>query len=142
MIAIVYASAETKPFSAAALADLLSKARENNRVLDVSGMLLHHNGSFLQVLEGEESVVDPLFQKIAKDPRHTRMMTIKRASISQRAFPDWSMGFVVPTLAIVKKLEGFDRFLQSGVLPTSAAADGLCEILYGFRTGKWHQRAS
>jgi hypothetical protein len=52
------------------------------------------------------------------------------------------MGFMVPTAAIVKKLEGFDRFLQSGVLPTSAAADGLCEILYGFRTGKWRQRAS
>jgi hypothetical protein len=142
MIAITYASAETEPFSAAALADLLGKARENNRILDVSGMLLYHSGSFLQVLEGEESVVDALFQKIAKDPRHTRMMTIKRASISRRAFAEWSMGFVVPTAAIVKKLEGFDRFLQSGVLPTSAAADGLCEILYGFRTGKWRQRAS
>jgi hypothetical protein len=142
MIAVIYASTETEPFSAAALADLLGKARENNRVLEVSGMLLHHNGSFLQVLEGEESVVDALFQKIAKDPRHTRMMTIKRASISQRAFPGWSMGFVAPTSAIVKKLEGFDGFLQSGLLPTSAAADCLCEILYGFRTGKWRQRVS
>ncbi len=142
MIEIVYASAEAKPFSANALADLLEKARVNNRALGVTGVLLYHNGSFLQVLEGPESVVDGLFQKIAKDPRHTRMMTIKRGPISQRAFSEWSMGFVVPTPAMLKKLEGFNRFLQSGVLPTTGAAEGLCNILYGFRTGKWHQRVA
>ena len=142
MIELVYASAEAEPFSATGLADLLDKAREKNLALGVSGVLLYHNGSFLQVLEGEASVVDALFQKIGKDPRHTRMMTIKRGSISRRSFAGWSMGFVLPTAAVLKKLEGFDRFLQSGVLPTSRAADNLCQILYGFRSGKWRQRVT
>jgi hypothetical protein len=140
MIEVIYASAEAQPFSANTLADLLVKARENNHALGVSGLLLNHKGSFLQVLEGEEPVVDALFQMIGKDPRHTRMMIIKRRSISQRSFGEWSMGFVLPTPAtLARKLDGFNRFLQSGALPTAGAAEGLCQILYGFRTGQWRQ---
>ena len=99
MIEVIYASAEVQPFTATALAELLAKARKNNHALGVSGMLLHHNGSFLQVLEGPEPIVDALFTKIGKDPRHARMMIVKRRSISQRAFGEWSMGFVLPTPA-------------------------------------------
>ena len=143
MIEIIYASAEAQPFSPNALAELLAKARENNRTLGVSGVLLHHKGSFLQVLEGPEPVVDALFHKIGKDPRHTRMMVIKRRSISERAFGEWSMGFVLPNPAtIARKLDGFNRFLQNGALPTTGAAEGLCQILYGFRTGKWRQHVT
>ena len=143
MIEIVYASAEAQPFSPNALAELLAKARENNRTLGVSGVLLHHKGSFLQVLEGPGLVVDALFHKIGKDPRHTRMMVIKRRSISERAFGEWSMGFVLPNPAtIARKLDGFNRFLQNGALPTTGAAEGLCQILYGFRTGKWRQHVT
>ena len=143
MIEVIYASAEAQPFSASALADLLAKARENNHTLGVSGVLLHHKGSFLQVLEGPEPVVDALLQKIGKDPRHTRMMTLKRRSISQRAFGEWSMGFVLPTPAtLARRLDGFNRFLQGGALPTTGAAEGLSQILNGFRTGKWRQHVT
>lgn len=33
--------------------DILQVSRANNTTLDVTGMLLHLDGSFLQVLEGE-----------------------------------------------------------------------------------------
>jgi hypothetical protein len=70
------------------------------------------------------------------------MMIIKRGSISQRSFAEWSMGFVLPTPAILKKLEGFNRFLQSGVLPSTTAANSVSQILDGFRRGKWRQHVT
>jgi hypothetical protein len=57
MTEIIYASAQTQPFSSAQLTELLAKARRNNQALHVSGLLLYHRGSFLQVLEGDEAVV-------------------------------------------------------------------------------------
>jgi len=35
----------------------------------VSGVLLHQNGVFIQVLEGEDKVVSALFDRIARDSR-------------------------------------------------------------------------
>jgi hypothetical protein len=63
---IIYASASVKPFSSKQLTDLLAKARAKNGTLHVSGLLLYHQGSFLQVLEGEDSVVSALYERIVK----------------------------------------------------------------------------
>ena len=46
------------------LLDLLLECRENNRSSGVTGMLLYGNGTFLQVIEGEEPVIDDLVEKI------------------------------------------------------------------------------
>ena len=43
---------------------ILSAARTNNSKKDISGMLVYHAGSFLQVLEGPEDTVTELFGKI------------------------------------------------------------------------------
>src|SRR5205823_4304594 len=56
---IIYASASVQPFSSRQLTDLLARARAHNRTVAVSGLLLYHQGSFLQVLEGADSVVGP-----------------------------------------------------------------------------------
>ena len=97
MIQLVYASAATKPFSPEALKLLLTKARARNATFQVTGMLLYHNGSFLQVLEGPEAGVDRILASILKDPRHTTARTLSRASIAVREFQAWSMGFVDTT---------------------------------------------
>ena len=94
MIQLVYASAATRPFTPEALKTLLTKARARNANFGVTGMLLYHTGSFLQVLEGPEAGVDRILASILKDPRHTTARTLSRAIIVKREFEAWSMGFV------------------------------------------------
>ena len=61
LIHIIYVSKETEDFSNDKILKLLDGARSNNTKLDVTGMLLYSEGSFFQILEGEEEIVDQLF---------------------------------------------------------------------------------
>ena len=93
MLQLIYASAATRNFSHAELIALLVKARPNNTTLGITGMMLYHAGSFIQVLEGEEGPVKTLFSAIGKDKRHTNVKIIFSDTIDEREFSDWSMGF-------------------------------------------------
>lgn len=142
MIEVIYASAGRQLFSSQQLTDLLAKARSKNQGLGVTGLLLYHRGSFLQVLEGEESVVSALFERIAKDPRHDRCMVIKRSVVAERSFADWSMGFVEISTAVAARLDGFNSFLLEGRLDLKGSAEQIETILRGFRSGQWRQQVS
>ena len=72
---------------------LLEHARRNNEKAGVTGMLLYKDGNFMQVLEGEERVVQALSAKIGRDPRHEKMVTLLEGPLAEREFSDWSMGF-------------------------------------------------
>ena len=50
------------------LAEILRIARENNAAHDISGMLVYHGGSFLQVLEGPEGAVNSLYREDRERP--------------------------------------------------------------------------
>ena len=90
---LVYTSLAPVPFSHDDLLALLEKARTTNHALGVSGMLLYKDSAFMQALEGEETVVAKLAEKISHDPRHTSYFVCSRQQIDRRQFPDWSMGF-------------------------------------------------
>ncbi len=64
----------------------------NNKKRDVTGVLISVKDYFFQVLEGEESTVDALVEKISKDPRHNEI-TILSSEIGceERLFTDWGM---------------------------------------------------
>ncbi|EIC21424.1 phosphate-starvation-inducible PsiE family protein [Thiorhodovibrio frisius] len=93
MIQLVYISAATAPMSKQDLKDLLQYCRQHNPQIGVTGMLFYGNGTFLQVLEGEEQVIDELLDTIEQDPRHTGLQVIQRKAITEREYADWSMGF-------------------------------------------------
>ena len=91
---LIYASrwmdpthAEIEPM----VADILDKSVRNNRTVGITGLLLHHRGWFLQVLEGPLEVVDDTFDRIRRDLRHTDIRTVADLPIAARAFGDWSM---------------------------------------------------
>lgn len=128
MISLVYASLATQPFSQEELADLLTVCRLNNRRLDVTGILLHNEGRFLQVLEGDEDVIRALYDKIARDPRHRGASVVLRQRITEREYPEWSMGFKAesPELAA---LPGFDRFFDHA--PGSSELDEQVGVVKG-----------
>ena len=85
---LIYSSAATKPFSANQLEELLGKSRSNNARQGITGMLLHVDGSFFQVLEGEAADVDAAYARIEQDSRHAQHTIIVREPIARRSFGD------------------------------------------------------
>ncbi len=93
MICLTYISFATHLMSDDELKEILSVARETNEHLGITGILLYRDGFFIQALEGEEVVVNKLYEKIRQDPRHRNVMTVDIHPITERAFVGWHMGF-------------------------------------------------
>lgn len=90
---LVYASTARKVMSEEALFELLNKARENNEKLQITGFLVYHSAVFLQYLEGPETAVKTLFDKICQDPRHSACTILLESSSDQRIAEQWSMAY-------------------------------------------------
>ena len=88
---LIYKSVSKHPLSSDFLKSLEEISKKNNAALDVTGILLGTNASFLQVLEGEESNVNRIYNKICRDSRHADIELISYRQISQREFSEWSM---------------------------------------------------
>lgn len=110
MIQISYLSRASEPMSAEALLSLLMQSRRNNVARGLTGMLLCGNGTFLQVLEGDDDVVDQLVATISADPRHTAIQMLSRRPIKQRQYTEWSMGFERVTDQGLRQIEGLRDF--------------------------------
>ena len=67
---LVYISATHEEFSRSEIASLLEVSRSNNNANDITGLLLHAGGGFIQVLEGRADAIDQTFQTICNDERH------------------------------------------------------------------------
>ena len=93
MYQIVYISEASAPFSKKDLTRLLTRAREKNSRLDITGMLICKDDRFAQVLEGDEIVVSTLYDIIEADPRHKNITILAQGEKPHRDFGDWSMGF-------------------------------------------------
>jgi hypothetical protein len=109
---LVYVSSATTPFSRAELEELLTQSRRKNALAGLSGILLYHDGNFMQLLEGEEKQVRSTYAHIAKDPRHRGCMILVGGPVPERTFPDWTMGFRDLSSAEVKAMPGYNSFLN------------------------------
>lgn len=124
MIELVYVSRAHAKFTEPELVDLLTKARESNTKLGITGLLLYDgNGTFIQALEGEEEHIEHLFSKISKDSRHSRVNIIARKNIQDRAFPDWKMGFKIIDEALSKPISGFSQCMRQSDAIESISSD-------------------
>lgn len=140
MIQLIYSSAATVPFSEQDLVRLLQHSRERNQELEISGMLLYYDDSFLQILEGPEKMVEQTFERISDDPRHRCVQLLVRASIHRRVFGDWKMGFVHARRDWLKDLPGYTDFFASKGLPSHRSGDLAVKLLSQFRFGKWRRK--
>ena len=137
---LVYISAANQEFTEQELQALLEKARQNNEKQNVSGMLLYHQGSFIQALEGPKSAVENLYNKISEDKRHTETRVLFRGELKERDFDSWSMGFYRSGQTEKENLEGFHQFLKSGFKSTGVGDSSAArKALLQFRAGNWRQ---
>jgi hypothetical protein len=89
---VIYTSRAVKDFSKRELLDLLHDARAYNSVDKICGVLMHRNGYFLQVLEGEPEAIDNLLVRLIRDTRHADLKIIHDSSVDSLLFSNWAMG--------------------------------------------------
>ena len=107
-----YVSTETGHMASAGMVELLTEARRINTSRDITGLLLHRDRSFYQVLEGAEDVVRQTFDSIEKDQRHTAIDVLFEGEVDEREFPDWQMGFLNLDGVDIETLKGYSDFLS------------------------------
>jgi hypothetical protein len=113
------------------LQDILKISRKRNEASGITGMLLYLDPFFMQVLEGEDSVLVQLFERIKKDPRHHKTSPIYKESIQDRRFKNWTMGFAQIN---GENIEGFSDALQKNNAELlEVYPDKVCELLDKFK---------
>ncbi len=112
MIHLAYVSTQTRLMSNAELLAMLEEARNNNGRHGITGLLLHKEDAFFQVLEGPELAVRRAFAGIAKDARHKHVEVLLEEALNDRQFPDWQMGFTDLDNVDATLVPGFSRFMQ------------------------------
>ncbi|MFM8912469.1 MAG: BLUF domain-containing protein [Flammeovirgaceae bacterium] len=134
MYHLIYTSYAIDPFDETRLIELLKVARENNRLLNITGMLLYVNGKFMQVLEGNRQTVKDLYTHITNDPRHKRVTTLLEGDSATRMFDRWSMGFKKLSDDDFKNLSGFEDadefFLKQHLTEDSSLVMVFLQLFY------------
>jgi hypothetical protein len=139
---IIWVSTAVRPFSADELIRLLDHSRAANQGRNISGLLLYHQDSFLQLMEGSAEEVEYVFEhRILRDRRHTDVTVLMRRDVKERNFPDWSMGFVNTTDRKLNTLPGFHEYRETtvGFLQLLGDRKVVSSIITGFHDGRWHQ---
>lgn len=115
---VIYASTAEDRFSPTALLSLLTQCRQANPRVGLTGLLVHRDGTFLQLLEGPPKEVDKVMRRIGEDPRHHDIHALFTLEPPARFFPDWSMGFEEVNEVALLTWPGLSHLIQP---PQSAA---------------------
>src|ERR1700744_3505221 len=107
MYYIIYLSAGTTWFNEDQLKEILTVSNVNNTRDNITGLLLYGDGTFMQLLEGDENNVKAAFQKISLDKRHSGIATIASGPITERNFPQWAMGFKSVNSTMMEPYKGY-----------------------------------
>ena len=139
LIQLVYASAADNRVTQEDIDAIIRVSVENNSANNITGMLMYADGSFLQVLEGEESAVEELFFNICTDKRHRDVVKIFQNGVSERNFDKWSMGLASMKNADLASIPGCEDFFQSGAHISAISESTARKVLQGFINGKWRR---
>lgn len=124
LLVIVYVSSASPTLDPGELAVLVRRARAYNEAHEITGVLLHHDGSFMQALEGPADAVSSLFERIQRDRRHQGIIELCREPAEQREFPFWSLvsapdaralGLTVGTTGLRASDGSVQRHWQDGI---------------------------
>ncbi len=115
LIMHIYVSSARRLFAPDDTRDLLASCRDNNARHGITGLLLYHDGNFMQVLEGEEATIATVFKRIEMDGRHHGILTLYHKPIPERSFAQWSMGFKNAETLDPAERRTHSTFLERGI---------------------------
>ena len=91
---LIYISRAVGPQTTTVTGTILEQARAFNKAHNLTGVLCQGKGLYMQVLEGERSLVNGLYRRIAADRRHEQTEIVYFGEIESRQFKAWSMALV------------------------------------------------
>jgi len=92
LVRLIYASRAAESLSAEMLSTLLKSSRDQNTAAGITGVLVHSDGIFLQLLEGGRNAVNAAYNRITQDKRHHDVVLLSYDEVSERRFAGWAMG--------------------------------------------------
>lgn len=102
---LLYYGVERAEFDKYGLEALLAQSRSRNGSLEITGKLIYCEGTFIQILEGEEKHVKAVYASIKRDERLVATRVITEGAEKERYFRNWSMDFEEISLANINELE-------------------------------------
>lgn len=134
MTQLVFASTATQLMQPADLVFLLEEVRARCERLNVTGMSLYHEGSFLHVLEGDEETVTRLYATFDSNGYHKGITMLMQLTVPEREFSDWSMSWRRNPTDPDDVPDGYRPFMEKSVVPDNAADPGpALQALLNFR---------
>ena len=112
-------------------AEILGVAIRNNRQRNITGVLLFHDGRFLQAVEGAGPDVERLLDQLRQDDRHQGMRVLFHAAVPARRFGGSPMAQGRVTPRVLRLLaagslealspEAAEQVLDAAAIPLEAA---------------------
>lgn len=93
MFELIYCSVAHDDISSKDIQDILMTSRKFNDANKVTGCLLYHDFEFVQILEGDQKIVQDLYANIKRDNRHSVVTLLSEGKKNERTFPGWSMAY-------------------------------------------------
>ena len=110
MIQLTYTSMAAPLLVTHDIKRILEIAKKFNSENKITGCLLYYKHRFLQILEGEEEIIEELYAKIKQDKKHFNVNLLHINEINERIFPKWSMAFKELNKNQIEKLTGTGLF--------------------------------
>jgi len=142
LVHCIYVSTASPALGEDELRAMLQVARRNNARSAITGILLASEGTFFQVLEGHPDQVAAVYEKIAADPRHSRVTRIIHEPLPRRFFGEWSMGFASLTPGDLHEVAGANDFFLDGHCFDRLDLGRTKKLLDAFRQGRWRARVA
>ncbi len=92
MKAICYVSRFANDITNGGITNLIDYVSFNNRLNNITGVLIIRNKHFFQVIEGENHLIDELYEKIKIDTRHLDVIKLLEIDLKDRVFNDYNSG--------------------------------------------------
>ena len=116
-----YVSTETGDLGSAGMVELLTEARRINTSRDITGLLLHRERSFYQVLEGAEDVVRQTFDSIEKDQDTRLSMSCLKVKLTSASFLTGRWAFLISTASILRHCRATQTFYRARITPRTSS---------------------
>lgn len=112
------------------LAEILGASDRNNRRDGLTGVLMRHDGRFMQAIEGRRLDVDRLMDRLRADPRHKNIRLLSDQNVPVRLFREWPMTLVqlTPDAARLLNGGGLDQMGPDRAEALLAAAAGALSV--------------
>ncbi|MEM9603252.1 MAG: BLUF domain-containing protein [Pseudomonadota bacterium] len=94
MKAILYYSSAAIELNDTRAWEIAHVSAVQNEVFDVTGYLCFYNTYFFQYIEGPDTRVSRIMDRIHSDDRHSVIQTFEEPELRTRRFPHWRMRYV------------------------------------------------